>query len=146
VVIRPLDKRRPRASLFIAATWAFVIGCGPPLSEPASFTITGRWKSADRVGAISDIVLDVTQQPDGVLTGHWSANATPNGVCPPDIGTSPSGPATGHNTVVEVQVALMGVGDFHGQRIDDATIRGNLDSCQAHFPVSFSSVGPTPAG
>src|SRR6187549_2374124 len=74
-----------------AAAVVTLASCGPPLSEPASSSITGHWQSPNQIGPLSGILLDLTQNPDGTLSGRWSAKVSPpNPPCPPDLGTSPT--------------------------------------------------------
>ena len=125
---------------------ALTAGCGPPLSEPNSVDISGRWISIDHIGRVSDIVMDISQRSDGTVDGVWSAKSNPAVVdCPPGLGPNPTGPVSGTNTVLEVGLAVVGVGDFHGQATERRTLKGNFVSCGV-YPASFSFVGPIPAG
>lgn len=125
---------------------ALTAGCGPPLTDPSSVNISGRWTSADHIGRVSDIVIDITQQSDGTIAGKWTAKSNPAVVdCPPGLGSNPTGPVSGTNTVLQVSMAILGVGDFRGQAIDGKTLKGNFVSC-AIYAATFSYVGPVPAG
>lgn len=129
------------ASLLIA----LVQSCGPPLTQPSSQDISGRWTTSDPIGPLSNVQVSITQRPDGTLSGQWSANFFPLGAaCPPGLGSSPTGPLNGTNTVLEVRFSLLGAGDFQGQAIDSKTLKGSLESCGGVYPVIFSLVGTVP--
>jgi hypothetical protein len=57
-----------------------------------------------------------------------------------------TGPVTGSNTVLEVQFALVGAGDFQGQETDTDTIQGSIVTCGIVAPIRFSRAGPVPTG
>jgi hypothetical protein len=130
-----------RPLLVIAA----VASCGPPLTEPSSLNISGRWATTDAIGPVSDAEMSITQRPDGTVSGQWSAKVFPDTAsCPPDLGTNPTGPVNGANTVLEVRLSLLGVGDFDGQAIDGKTLEGSFISCGNSYTIVFSLVGPLP--
>ncbi len=125
---------------------ALTASCGPPLTDPSSVNISGRWASVDHIGRVSDIVIDITQRSDGAIEGNWTAKSNPAVVdCPPGLGPNPKGPVSGTNTVLQVSLAILGVGDFRGQAIDGKVLKGNFVSCDI-YPGTFSFVGPVPAG
>jgi len=125
---------------------ALIAGCGPPLSEPSSTNISGRWLSSNRIGRVSDIVMDLTQRPDGTVEGTWTAKSNPATVdCPPGLGANPTGPVSGRNTVLEVNLSVVGVGDFHGQALEGNALKGNFVSCDI-YPAAFTLLGPIPGG
>src|SRR5690242_11178696 len=120
-----------------------ILGCGPPLSEPSSTSITGHWVSADQVGPLSDVQMDITQQADGTVQGNWSSSIfPPDPVCPPGLGSEPRGTVSGTNTVLEVRLSLVGAGDFQGQVDGTSTLRGSLLSCTNPYAVTFTLVAP----
>ncbi|HEY0527533.1 MAG TPA: hypothetical protein VGD02_01795 [Gemmatimonadaceae bacterium] len=114
------------------------IGCGPELDSPSTKDITGHWSSSDRFGALSNISMDVTQ--DGaVIAGSWSGNSSPpDAPCPPGLGSTPTGPVNGTSTVAELQLSLLGAGDFDGQIVSSDVIRGSFVSCSAVYPLTFT--------
>jgi hypothetical protein len=130
-----------RSFLVIAA----IASCGPPLTQPSSLNISGRWATTDAIGSLSDAEMSITQRPDGTVSGQWSARVFPEpATCPPDLGANPTGPVNGANTVLEVRLSLLGVGDFDGQATDSETLAGSFVSCGGSYAVVFSFVGPLP--
>ena len=124
---------------------AVVESCGPPLTQPSSLDISGRWATTDAIGPLSDVQISITQQPDGTVSGQWSGKMFPaNAPCPPGLGTNPTGPVNGTNTVLEVRLSLLGAGDFDGQAIDSKTLKGSFISCSNAYAIVFSFVGPLP--
>jgi hypothetical protein len=122
---------------------AVVEGCGPPLTQPSSLDITGRWATTDAIGPLSDVEVSITQRPDGTVSGHWSGKILPaNATCPPGLSAGPTGPVEGTNTVLEVRLSLLGAGDFEGQAIDSKTLKGSFVSCSNAYAIVFSFVGP----
>jgi hypothetical protein len=122
------------------------VSCGPSLSEPSAVNITGHWTSSDKIGAVYNIVLDMTQQADGSVSGTWSGSVTPpNPTCPPATDTA-EGDIGGTNTVLGVQLGLDGVGDFQGQVDEMNVLSGSLISCGGIYPITFSLAGPAPTG
>lgn len=124
---------------------ALVSACGPELSEPSQRNITGNWASNDPVGAIHGVHLELTQGSDGTVNGHWSAeNSSPDAPCPPSLGSTPAGPLNGRHTILQVQLSLVGVGDFAGQAINEQVMRGSLETCGQVYPMVFTlqATGP----
>jgi hypothetical protein len=91
------------------------------------------------VGPVSKISMDIVQNSDGTVTGNWSGTTVP-AACPPELNATPAGPVNGTNTVLDVRLALAGVGDFSGQLIDRSSLKGSLQSCGLIYPIIFSLV------
>jgi hypothetical protein len=143
----PLSDRRRSKSKYFVKTWcvsflvAIVGSCGPELTQPSSQNISGQWTTNDQVGPLSQIQVNIIQRPDGTIEGFWSGKASPPGApCPPGLGSAPTGTLSGANTVLQVQLSLMGAGDFDGQAVDDQTLDGSFEMCDRSYPVRFSRV------
>jgi hypothetical protein len=143
----PLSNPRQRISrvVQVCLLLAMIPSCGPELSEPNQLDISGRWTSTDAVGTVSNISLAITQNSDGTVGGNWSARFfPPDAACPPGLKPASTGPVNGTNTVLDVRLAILGVGDFSGQLIDRQTLKGSLLSCSVVYRVTFSLAGPIP--
>ena len=146
-MLRCLDSTKTMSWLRACALAVVVSACGPALSEPSPVNLTGRWTSVDHLGALSNLEVIINQTPDGALAGTWSSDVSPpHPPCPPDVSDRGTGTIGGSNTVVAVQFALLGAGDFQGQVIDGTQMRGSLTSCGGIYAISFSRAGPVPAG
>lgn len=141
-----VDTAKISGTLLLSALLG-MLSCGPPLTQPSSVNLTDLWQSTDHIGPVFNIRMDVNQARDGTVSGQWSGMVTPPlPTCPSDLNTTAKGPVSGTNTVLAVQLSLLGVGDFQGQVIDAATLRGSLESCSHRYPVTFSRVGPAASG
>jgi hypothetical protein len=126
---------------------ALIVACGPPLTDPSSQNVTGSWSTTDHVGVVYDISLNLTQDAGGKITGEWAGKvSSPNATCPPEIGTAPTGPVTGTNTVIGISLSVLGAGEFRGQVISPTEMRGSFESCAFGYEVTFSLRGPAPGG
>ena len=131
--------------LCISLLIANVGSCGPELTQPSALNLSGQWTSNDQIGPLSGIQVDINQHPDGTIEGSWSGiDSSPGGACPPGLVSAPTGAVSGANTVLEVQLSLLGAGDFDGQAIDDKTLDGSLESCGQFYQVRFSLVAALP--
>ncbi|HYS70082.1 MAG TPA: hypothetical protein VEM14_07545 [Gemmatimonadaceae bacterium] len=131
-----------RLALIVLST-----SCGPALTEPASLNISGRWSTSDAIGPVTMLQLDLAESPDGTVQGQWSGKLVPaDATCPPSLGPTPTGPITGTNTVLALNLSILGTGDFQGQALDDRTLRGSVFSCGIFYRVTFTLVGPVPGG
>jgi hypothetical protein len=100
--------------------------------------------TADAIGPLSGVRMSITQLPDGTVSGQWSATVVQaNPPCPAGLGTNPTGPVNGTNTILEVRLSLLGAGDFDGQAIDNKTLKGSFISCST-VAVVFSLVASLP--
>jgi len=123
-----------------------LVTCGPPLTDASSHNITGHWTTVDPVGPVQNISMDITQGPDGAVAGTWSGKVTLAAVsCPPELGSTPSGPVDGTYKVVGIALTMLGVGDMEGQEISPGQIRGSILSCGTFYLVHFS-LRPQPSG
>ncbi|MGZ3333224.1 MAG: hypothetical protein ACXU91_04205 [Gemmatimonadaceae bacterium] len=148
----PLMVRRVDSTKIVGwiLSWALVVAlasCGPPLTQPSSRDLTGRWTTTDHVGPVFNLEVVIRQSPDGTITGTWVSDVSPpHPDCPPDLSARTGGTVSGSNTVIGVQFSVVGAGDFQGQAIDSATMRGSFQSCANTYVVTWSLAGPAPAG
>lgn len=139
----PMSIWRPGMRAILAAVGSVSLlvalgGCGPPLTDPSSLDITGVWTSSNKIGPLSGIHLNVTQRADGTLLGQWSGVLSPpNAVCPPGLGANPVGQISGTNTVLQIQISLLGAGSFAGQETDGQTLEGSVLSCGQLYRITF---------
>ena len=146
-----LHKRKFSVWLRRLALIVLSTSCGPALTEPSSHNISGRWSTSDAIGPLTLLQMDLAQNPDGTVQGEWSGSVPPAkaGQCPFAAGadlSDLSGPVTGTNTVLALNLSILGTGEFQGQALDDGTLRGSVFSCGIFYPVTFTLLGPVPGG
>jgi hypothetical protein len=125
---------------------AALASCGPPLTQPSSLNLSGRWTSVDHIGPVFNLEMTISQRADGTIAGTWASDVFPlNPACPPNLSARSDGIVNGINTVVGVTLAILGTGDFQGQATDSGTLRGSVVSCGNTYPITFSLAG-APAG
>lgn len=118
--------------------------CGPPLTDPSPENITGHWSTADHIGPVYDVVMNIQQFSDGNVSGDWSGKVSPVNVdCPPGLGATPTGPVGGTHTIVGISLAVLGIGDFKGQKISSSSFRGTVFSCGIFYNVTFTLIPGT---
>lgn len=93
-----------------------LIACGPEPTTPSDNSLAGTWSSANHVFTISSMRMQIVQEPRGIVSGQWSLRA--------DDATEKSGSVIGTNTVAQVRIQLLGLGEFEGALIDTNTMRG----------------------
>jgi hypothetical protein len=121
----------------LACVTAFA--CGPELTDPADSNVTGVWTSADTVGGIYNVRLDLAQDESSGVTGRWSGQAdSVNGQCPADTGCAPTNDVTGSNTVLQLHLEILGAGTFTGQVVTADAFRGNLARSGSNFSIRFT--------
>ena len=146
-----LHKREFSVWLGCLALIVVSTSCGPALTEPSAINISGRWSTSDAIGPLTVLQLDLAQNSDGTVQGHWSGSVPPakDGQCPFAAGadlSDLSGPVSGTNTVLALNLSIQGTGDFQGQALQDRTLRGSVFSCGIFYRVTFTLVGPVPGG
>ena len=90
--------------------------CAPEPTTPSDKSLAGTWNSGNHVFTISSVRLSLVQEPEGVVSGEWSIKV--------DDGTQRSGSVIGRNTVAQVEIELLGLGQFEGVLVETNTLRG----------------------
>ena len=110
----------------------------PPFftTTPADTSIAGVWKSNAHLFALSQIELNLIQEPRGIVSGGWTAKSDGNsGGC-----SSPcdaSGLLIGRNSVSQVELELLGAGKFEGTLIEPNRLRGILAVGLGYDTITF---------
>lgn len=60
--------------------------------------------------------MQLVQEPKGIVSGQWSIRT--------DDATEKSGSIIGRNTVAQVEIQLLGLGQFEGALVETNTLRG----------------------
>ena len=116
------------------------IGCGPDLNAPASSNVSGTWFAPGPAAGFTNITVNLTQTPDGMISGTYTATSDPSlGLCP--AGLVPcvvSSTLTGANTVFQVFLQLNGAGQFTGQLLGQTTLKGAMNRIDVTQAIEFT--------
>ena len=113
-----------------------VSACAPEPTTPADTDIAGVWKSNAHLFALSQIELNLIQEPRGIVSGGWSAKSDGNsGGC--STPCDASGLLIGRNSVAQVELELLGAGKFEGTLIDPNRLRGILAVGLGYDTITF---------
>jgi hypothetical protein len=126
--------------LLLLALGALALGsCGPSLTTPSSTDISGSWFSPGPAAGMTNMSINLTQSPDGSLTGTYTVIGTPDlQFCPATGPCAISGTISGANTVLEVFFYMKDAGLFTGQVTGGATIRGAMTRISSTGAVEFT--------
>jgi hypothetical protein len=117
---------------------AAALGCGPALTDPSGTDVTGTWFAAGPAAGLTNVTVILTQQPDGSISGTYTATGTRNlQFCNATGPCSISGTVSGTNTVFQVFFELKDAGKFTGQVIAPAELKGAMTRINSNQPVSF---------
>lgn len=99
--------------------------CAPEPTAPAKTSLAGVWTANAHLYTLSDIRLDLVQEPGGIVSGTWSAKGDGGrGGCLDNIPCDASGDLIGTNTVSQVELAMIGAGKFEGTLVEPTRMRG----------------------
>jgi hypothetical protein len=145
MIRRPGHTFRISRALGVAAVALSIatVSCGPELNSPASSDVSGTWFAAGPSAGFTNITVNVTQNPDGTISGTYTATADPSlGLCGSTAVSTAAclqtGTLTGANTVFQVFFAINGVGQFTGQLIGGTTLKGAMSRLDVTQPIEFT--------
>lgn len=111
----------------IGITAGSILACGPELNTPGSGDVSGTWTAPGPAGGLTDITLVLQQAGDGTVTGTFQATGTPSlQKCPSTGACALASTVEGVNTVLQVNLELVGAGSFTGQLITSTRLRGTM--------------------
>jgi hypothetical protein len=117
-----------------------VAGCAPELTEPAKTSLAGTWQSTARLFGYSNIRLTMVQEPQGVVSGRWTATGIePANQC--SIGMTCNGNLIGRNLVAHVNIDLLNIGSFEGNLVEPQKLRGVFAVSTAYDTITFVRTG-----
>jgi hypothetical protein len=94
------------------------LACAPEPTTPADTDLSGVWKSDAHLFALSQLTLTLTQESAGIVSGTWLAKR--DGCDAP----CDTGRVIGRNTILQVELALLGSGRFEGTLVEPSRLRG----------------------
>ncbi len=118
------------------AVAVLLLACAPEPTTPADTNIGGVWTSNAHVFALSQLKLNLIQEPAGIVSGGWSAKSDSNsGDC--STPCDASGLLIGRNMVSQVELELLGAGKFEGVLIEPNRLRGTLAVGLGYDTITF---------
>ena len=128
-----------RAAAFIVIVSVMIApGCAPEPSAPATTDLGGVWTSNAHLFALSQFRLTLTQEPNGIVSGMWSARGDGGaGGCQPGIPCDAFGNLIGVNSVSKVNLELLGAGSFEGVLMEPTRLRGAFIAPAGYDTITF---------
>lgn len=118
------------------AVSVLLLACAPEPTTPADTNIAGVWTSNAHLFALSQLKLNLIQEPGGIVSGGWSAKSDGNsGGC--STPCDASGLLIGRNMVSQVELELLGAGKFEGTLIEPNRLRGILAVGLRYDTITF---------
>ena len=130
---------------------ALVIGltstaCGPDPTTPATTNLAGSWSAKAHLFALSNIRIEMIQEPNGIVSGKWFADGDGGGGgCLPAVPCKAFGNLIGTNTVSQVGIELLGAGRFDGVLLQGTTLRGTFTVSTSYDTITFVRKSATPS-
>lgn len=129
------------------AAFAFIIiaiGCAPEPTEPADTSLAGTWKANAHLYSLSNFRLEMIQEPLGVVSGKWYADGDGGGGgCLPQTPCKAFGNLIGRNTVSQIELELLGAGQFEGVLAQGNTMRGIFAVQDSYDTITFNRTSTT---
>lgn len=124
---------------FIALVGALLLNaCAPEPTTPSSISLGGVWTSNAHLFSLSELKLMLTQEPEGVVSGGWSAKGDGgSGGCLTGVPCNAFGFLIGRNMVSQVVLELLGAGRFEGTLVEPDRLRGVLVVTERFDTITF---------
>jgi hypothetical protein len=120
------------------------LGCAPEPTEPATTSLAGTWKAGAHLYSLSNFRLEMIQEPQGIVSGKWYADGDGGGGgCLPATPCKAFGNLIGRNTVSQIQLELLGAGQFEGVLRQGDTMRGVFSVLDAYDTITFVRTSTT---
>lgn len=119
-------------AMFLAAA------CAPEPTTPATTDLGGRWSANAHLYTLSDIRMNLVQEPRGIVSGGWTAKGDGGGGgCRPSVPCDAFGNLIGRNTISQVEIELLGAGKFEGALVEPGRLRGILVVGTSYDTITF---------
>jgi len=121
-----------------AALLLAVMACAPEPTTPATTDLGGSWTSSARLSTLSNLRMNLVQEPRGLVSGGWTAKGEGGGGgCSPSTPCNASGHLIGRNTIARVELELLGAGKFEGVLAEQDRLRGAFLAGTAADTITF---------
>lgn len=131
----------------ISSVWILICAlflfssCAPEPTEPSDTSLAGSWTSNAHLYTLSNFRMEIVQEPEGIVSGSWSARGDGGVACPEATPCDASGELIGRNTVSQVEIALLGAGRFEGALLSDNKLRGIFAVGESFDTITFVRSG-----
>lgn len=113
-------------------------GCAPEPSAPATTSLQGVWTANAHLFSLSQFKLTLVQEPNGIVSGGWSARGDGGGGgCPVGVPCDAFGNLIGVSTVSKVSLELLGAGSFEGVLMEQTRLRGAFSAPGGSDTITF---------
>jgi hypothetical protein len=120
------------------------IGCAPEPTEPADTNLAGTWTANAHLFTLSNFRLEMIQEPQGIVSGMWYADGDGGGGgCPPETPCKAFGNLIGRNTVSQIELELLGAGQFEGVLRAGDKMRGTFSVQDSYDTITFNRTSTT---
>jgi hypothetical protein len=134
----PQRKRHTLGWIGITALVCATSACAPEPTTPADTSLAGTWTANANLYTLSNFKMVMIQEPQGIVSGTWSARGTGGGGgCPVATPCDATGNLIGRNTVALVEIELLGAGKFEGVLIEPDRLRGIFSVGEAYDTITF---------
>ncbi len=124
--------------LYLILTLIVLAACGPEPTGPSDESLAGIWRANAHLYTLSNIRLEIVQEPNGIVSGKWFARGDGGiGGCLPAIPCDASGAIIGRNTVAQVEIDLISAGKFEGAHLDQDRLRGIFAVGESYDTITF---------
>lgn len=128
-----------KRSIAAFALLVLAVGCAPEPTEPADTNLAGTWKANAHLFSLSNIRLEMIQEPEGIVSGMWFADGDGGGGgCQPETPCKAFGHLIGRNTVSQIQIELLGAGEFQGVLSQSDRMRGAFSVNDRFDTITFN--------
>jgi len=87
---------------------------------------------------MSNFRLEISQEPEGIVSGQWFARGEAGaGACPSGNACDAFGHLSGRNTVSQVELELLGAGKFEGGLVEVDRMRGIFAVQESYDTITF---------
>lgn len=130
---------RRTAVIFVALV---IVDCAPEPTSPAATSLAGIWTANAHLFALSDIKMTLVQEPEGIVSGGWSAKGDGGtGGCLAGVPCDASGHLIGQNTLGQISLELLGAAKFEGALVEPERMRGALILGAGFDTITFIRTG-----
>ena len=124
--------------LNILLFFLIVAACAPEPTSPSDKSLAGTWRANAHLYTLSNIRMEIVQEPNGIVSGKWFARGDGGVGCPEATPCDALGDLIGRNTVSQTQIDLIGAGRFEGGLVGENRLRGIFARGEGYDTITFN--------